>query len=68
MTQEQFNKMMDQWLEERAKKAPAVWSAQDRSWAESNGIIQGDAKGRKRYKSFVTREELVATLHRVKSL
>ena len=68
MTQEQFNTMMDQWLEERAKKAPAVWSAQDRSWAESNGIIQGDAKGRKRYKSFVTREELAATLHRAAAL
>lgn len=68
MTQEQFNTMMDQWLEEQAKKVPAAWSAQDRSWAESNGIIQGDAKGRKRYRSFVTREELAATLHRVTRL
>lgn len=68
MTQEQFNTMMDQWLEEQAKKVPAAWSAQDRSWAESNGIIQGDAKGRKRYRSFVTREELAATLHRVTKL
>ena len=68
MTQEQFNTMMEQWLEARGALKPADWSEQDRKWAESNGIIQGDAKGQKRYKSFVTREELAATLYRVTRL
>ncbi len=65
MTQEQFDTMMKNWLMQRESLAADTWSAEDRKWAEDNGIIKGDAKGEKRYKSFVTREELVATLHRV---
>lgn len=65
MTQEQFNKMMENYLAERAKQEPGSWSADDRKWAESNGIIQGDADGAKRYKSFITREEAAAMLHRL---
>ena len=68
MTQEQFNKLMEQWLEARGALTPSDWSEQDREWAESNGIIQGDGEGRKRYKSFVTREEVAATLHRTTNL
>ena len=64
MTQAQFDAMMASWLEQQARKAPDTWSEADRQWAEQAGIIQGDADGRKRYKSFVTREELAATLHR----
>lgn len=65
MTQAQFDAMMASWLEQQARKAPDTWSESDRQWAEQAGIIQGDASGRKRYKSFVTREELAATLHRL---
>ena len=65
MTQEQFNKMMETYLAERAKQEPGSWSADDRKWAESNGIIQGNADGAKRYKSFITREEVAAMLHRL---
>ena len=68
MTQEQFNKMMDAYLTERAKQEPGSWSADARKWAEKNGIIQGDADGAKRYKSFITREEAVAILYRVAEL
>jgi len=64
MTQEKFNAMMDTWLAQKAKLAPSAWSKEDRDWAEANGIIQGDANGNKRYKSFVTREEMAAVLHR----
>ncbi len=64
MTQKQFDDMMDTWLARRAKLAPDTWSTEDRTWAESNGIIQGDGNGNKRYKSFVTREEVAAMLHR----
>ena len=68
MTQEQFNAMMDTYLAERAKQEPGGWSADDRAWAESAGIIQGDADGAKRYKSFITREEAAVMLHRAAEL
>ncbi len=37
--QEQFNAMMDTWLASRAELAPDAWSAGDRQWAESTGIV-----------------------------
>ena len=64
MTQEQFNDMMENYLESRAQKAPHDWSEKDRKWAEENGIIQGDPDGSKRYGSFITREEAAAMIHR----
>ena len=64
MTQEQFNKMMENYLASRAQKVPHDWSEEDRKWAEKNGIIQGDPDGEKRYLSFITREEAAAMLHR----
>lgn len=65
MTQEQFNKMMDQYLATRAQEPPQSWSADARRWAESNGIILGDGDGNMAYRSFCTREELVAILYRL---
>lgn len=64
MTQEQFNKMMDVWLAEQVKKAPADWSGSDRKWAEENGLISGDENGNKMYKKLLTREEFIVVLHR----
>jgi hypothetical protein len=60
--------MMNNWLELQAVKEPDDWSANDRNWAESNGIIRGDEKGRKMYQKPVTREEMVAMLHRTHEL
>lgn len=68
MTQEKFNEMMNAWLTEQAERQPSDWSAEDREWAENNGIIRGDNKGRKMYKKFVTREEMAAMLHRTHEL
>ena len=65
MTQEQFNQMMNVWIEEQAKLPPEDWSAADRQWAESKGIIKGDGQGRYMYKKPITREEVIALLHRV---
>ena len=63
VTQEQFDKFMENWLEARAKKSPASWSKTDREWAEKNGIIKGTGNGME-YQSYVTREQMVAFLHR----
>ena len=68
MTQEKFNEMMNNWLAEQAKLDPSSWSKNDRTWAEKNGIIKGDDQGRKMYKKFVTREEMVTMLHRTHDL
>lgn len=65
MTQEQFNKMMDNYLAERAKMSPQEWSWTARQWAESNGIIKGDENGDKQYGSWCTREQMVQFLYRV---
>ena len=66
MTQEKFNEMMETWINEQAnKETTASWSADARAWAEQNGFVQGDEKGRKMYKKYITREEFITVLHRV---
>lgn len=64
MTQEQFNKMMNNWIAEELKKPGSDWSAADRKWAEESGLIGGDQNGNMMYKKFLTREEFVVVLHR----
>lgn len=64
MTQEQFNKMMDNWIAEQLKKPGSDWSAADRKWAEESGLVGGDQNGNMMYKKFLTREEFVVVLHR----
>lgn len=68
MTQEQFSKMMDTYLAQLAKQDPSDWSQDARAWAEETGLIKGDAEGNKQYKGFVTREQLVVFMQRLKNL
>lgn len=68
MTQEQFNKMMDTYLDGISKQNPDSWSAKAREWAESIGLIKGNANGSKNYKSFCTREQMVQFLYRFKDM
>lgn len=65
MTQETFNEMMNNYLTELAEKNPNTYSADARLWAEKNGYIKGDEKGRKMYKKFMTREEMITVLYRI---
>lgn len=68
MTQEQFNKMMDVYLADLAKKEPNAWSAEARAWAENdaNGqaLVQGTGSGQA-YQMFLTREQMITILHRL---
>ena len=66
VTYETFREYMDQYMTELAVKEPYDWSKDARAWAEGNGLIQGSGHGRKKYKSPVTREELVQILYRMK--
>lgn len=68
VTQEQFNKMMDTYLAGLAKQQPNSWSETARKWAEGIGLIKGDDKGNKNYKSFCTREQMVQFLYRFKDM
>lgn len=68
VTQEQFNAMMNVWLEQRAEWEPTDFSAEAREWAEGTGLILGDSMGRKQYKSFCTREQMLVFLHRLRDL
>ena len=64
MTYEQFKEFMERYEAERAELPPGAWSAEGREWAEQAGLIRGDEQGRKRWRSFLTREEYAVTLHR----
>lgn len=57
MTQEQFDKMLDNYFARRAEEKPQKWSEEDRKWAEENGIVRGDDGGNKHYLSFVTKKK-----------
>ena len=65
MTQEQFNEMMNTWLEQQASLEPSQWSKPYREWAEENNYIIGDERGRKMYKKPLTREEFITVLYRI---
>lgn len=68
MTQAQFNKFMDTYLDELKRRDPSVWSEDARNWAEDEGVIIGDETGDKQYKMFVTREQMVIFLKRIHSM
>ena len=67
ITQEQFNKMMDNYLAERAKQDGGDWSKEARDWAVSEGIIGGTSSDSftPEWKSWPTREQLVVILKRM---
>lgn len=60
---EQWKAYQERYEAEKAAQAPDAWSQDARAWAEANDYIQGNDKGQKRYKSPVTREELVQVLY-----
>lgn len=64
MTQDKFNQMAEKWMESKREMEPASWSKEHRKWAEEQGLITGDDKGRKLYKTYLTREEFVVVMHR----
>lgn len=68
VTQEQFNKMMDNYLAGLAKQQPQAWSKEARDWAEGSGLIKGDEHGNKQYESYCSREQMVQFLYRFKDI
>ena len=68
MTQEKFNEMANAYFASLAEREPSEWSAEAREWAERGGILQGDSGGRKQYKAYCTREQMVVFLKRMADL
>ena len=61
----QFKVYMAQYLAEVAAKQPSEWSEDAREWAEANGVVEGTDKGKLKYKSSPTREEVVQMLYNI---
>ena len=64
LTDDEFDEYMDRWLERQQEKEGSSWSEDDREWAVSEGLFQGDENGNYMWRSSVTREQLAAVLHR----
>lgn len=62
MTQQEFDKMMDTYLAERAAKSVSKWAVGAVENIKDLGIMVGDANGRIRAQSFVTREEVAQVI------
>ena len=63
MTQEKFNEMMQNYLNELSEE-PATWENAAMQWAVQNGLLQGDEHGRLMPKKFMTRGEFMTVLQR----
>lgn len=63
MTQEQFNKMMNNYLAELNNK-PATFEQDALVWAQQNGLMQGNESGNLMPKRFLTRGEFAVVLKR----
>lgn len=61
MTQEQFNRMMDSYLEERGRLPVSGWAREEFEKAENEGIIDGTMP-----QAFATREQVAAMIIRSK--
>lgn len=63
MTQEKFNEMMNVYLSQLAAQ-PVTWEQDAMTWAQANGLINGNEKGQLMPKRFMTRGEFTAVLKR----
>ena len=63
MTQEKFNEMMQNYLNDLAAK-PADWEIDAMNWAVSKELLEGDEQGRLMPKKFMTRGEFMTVLQR----
>ena len=61
MTQEQFDKHMDEWVKRLSRLAESPWSANEKHWerATQKKIVNGTAP-----RGYATREEMIAVLGR----
>lgn len=65
VTQEEFNKMMDVYLQEKSKEPTSDWAQEVMNWATKEGILVGDQYGNLQAQKFITRQECVTLMNRL---
>ena len=64
MSYEQWEAYMNQYKKKQQQKPGSSWSAADRAWALQNCLIQGDEYGNAMWQDDISREQIIAVLHR----
>lgn len=63
LTKEEFYRLLNNYLSNLAYEEPFEWSKNARLYCENANIIKGDEKGNKKYRAYLTREELAVILY-----
>ena len=64
MSLKDFSKLFFSFRAQLQDEPPGIWSGEARAWAEEIGLIQGGDGGKKMYRDFITREQIVVLLFR----
>ena len=64
MTQEKFNEMMNNYLNELASQDSDAWAKESLEWAVQNGLMQGGNNKKLMGRKFITRQEVATLFHR----
>lgn len=64
VTQEDFNKCMDNWLEEQKKKPASNYAKPALEWGVENKLIAGDEHGNLMPQSMIKRQDVIVILKR----
>ena len=64
MTLKDFSNLFFSFRAQLQDEPPGIWSGEARAWAEEIGLIQGGDGGKKMYRDFITREQMVVLLFR----
>lgn len=64
MTQEQFNKMMDEYIKQQSQKPASAYQKEGLAWGQQNGLMVGDGTGNTMPQRFLTRGEFITVLKR----
>ena len=68
VTQEQFNGMMQVWLDQQKQKPADPYAAEALKWASEAGIMTGDKNGNQMPKGLATRQDVAVMLRRLLEL
>lgn len=65
MTQDEFNKMADKYLESRNKLPADKYAEEALKWGKKNGILEGDEKGNQMPKGLLTRQDFIVSIKKL---
>lgn len=65
MTQDEFNKMADKYIESRNSLPASKYAEEALKWSKKNGIMSGDEKGNQMPQGFLTRQDFAVSLKKL---